>query len=163
MEMKIGIICVSDRCSRGEAQDASGPQIARSLGSLLTEQAYRLVPDERDRIGSAIVELCDEWGADAVFTTGGTGFSPRDVTPEATRDVMEREAPGVAEAIRMKSLEITPRAMLSRAVSGIRGHTLIVNLPGSPKAVRESIEVVLPVLEHAKETLGGATVSCGRE
>ena len=109
----------------------------------------------------ALIYLCDDVKADVVFTTGGTGFAPRDVTPEATKAVIEREAPGVAEAIRMKSMEITPKAMLSRAVSGIRKQTLIINLPGSPKAVRESIEVVMPVLPHAVETLSGNTLSCG--
>lgn len=109
----------------------------------------------------ALCELADQCGADVVLTTGGTGFAPRDVTPEATKAVIEKEAPGIAEAIRAKSLEITPRAMLSRAVSGIRGKTLIINLPGSPKAVRECIDVVLPVLPHAVETLSGNTQSCG--
>ena len=98
-----------------------------------------------------------------VFTTGGTGFAPRDVTPEATADVIEKAVPGIPEAIRAESLKITPRAMLSRAAAGIRGKTLIVNLPGSPKAVKESLAVVLPVLEHSVETLSGKTISCGRE
>ena len=113
-------------------------------------------------LAAALIEMCDALHSDVVFTTGGTGFSPRDVTPEATKDVIDREAPGIAEAIRAKSMEITPMAMLSRAVSGIRGKTLIINLPGSPKAVRESIEVVLPVLDHAVETMSGVTLSCGK-
>ena len=155
------ILCVSDRCSEGLCEDKSGPlikELVKPLGDVID---YMIVPDEKEDISSAIIRFCDELNADVVFTTGGTGFAPRDVTPEATIAVLERNAPGIAEAIRMKSLEITPKAMLSRAVSGIRGKTLIINLPGSPKAVKESIEVVLPVLPHAVETLSGNTLSCG--
>lgn len=159
--MKIGIVCVSDRCSRGECEDQSGPAIAECIAGLCADPFYQLVPDDRTRIADALRELADEACADVIFTTGGTGFAPRDVTPEATLSVLDRQAPGVAEAIRAESMRITPRAMLSRAVSGIRGRTLIVNLPGSPKAVRESLAVVLPVLPHAVETLGGQTQSCG--
>ena len=159
--MKFGIICVSDRCYKGECEDQSGKAIAECVKDLSTENEYRLVPDEKEMISNAIVELCDSFNADVVFTTGGTGFAPRDITPEATLSVIEKQVPGISEAIRAKSLEITNRAMLSRAVSGIRGKTLIINLPGSPKAVRESIEVVLPVLEHAVETLSGNTQNCG--
>ena len=159
--MKFGIVCVSDRCSRGECEDKSGPAIAECVAALSDENAYRLVPDDIQQIQNALTELSDCFGADVIFTTGGTGFAPRDVTPEATQAVIEKEASGIAEAIRAESLRITPRAMLSRAVSGIRGKTLIVNLPGSPKAVRESIAVVLPVLTHAVELLGGDTQSCG--
>ncbi|MBQ7542591.1 MAG: molybdopterin adenylyltransferase [Clostridia bacterium] len=159
--MKIGIVCVSDRCSRGECADQSGPAIAECVHELCSAPEYRLVPDDAPQIQSVLKALADDVGADVVFTTGGTGFAPRDVTPEATLAVIDRTAPGIAEAIRAESLRITPRAMLSRAVSGIRGKTLIVNLPGSPKAVRESLAVVLPVLEHAVETLGGNTQSCG--
>lgn len=159
--MKIGIVCVSDRCSRGECADRSGPAIADCVADTASQTAYRLVPDEQERIREALLDLADGFGADVIFTTGGTGFAPRDVTPEATRSVIEREAPGIAEAIRMTSLAITPRAMLSRAVSGIYRRTLIVNLPGSPKAVRESIAVVLPILGHAVETMRGETQSCG--
>ena len=159
--MKFGIISVSDRCYRGECEDQSGPAIAGCVRELSDTTEYRLVPDEQALIKQALLELADEARCDVIFTTGGTGFAPRDVTPEATKAVLERETPGVSEAIRMKSLEITNRAMLSRAVSGIRGKTLIINLPGSPKAVRESLGVVLPVLPHAVETLGGNTLSCG--
>ena len=161
INMKFGIICVSDRCFNGEKEDMSGPAIAECVRELSTENEYRLVPDEKEMIENAITELADKSGADVVFTTGGTGFAPRDITPEATKAVIEKEVPGISEAIRAKSLEITDRAMLSRAVSGIRGKTLIINLPGSPKAVRESIEVVLPVLEHAVETISGNTQNCG--
>lgn len=122
---------------------------------------YLIVPDEKEEIEKALIYLCDDVKADVVLTTGGTGFAPRDITPEATKAVIEREAPGIAEAIRIKSLQITPKAMLSRAVSGIRGKSLIINLPGSPKAVKESLEFVLPVLPHAVEVLSGNTMNCG--
>lgn len=159
--MKFGIICVSDRCFKATCEDKSGPAIAECIKALSDKNEYRLVPDEKDLICKAICELADDFGADVIFTTGGTGFAPRDVTPEATKAVIEREAPGISEAIRAKSLDITPKAMLSRAVSGIRGKSLIINLPGSPKAVKESIEIVLPVLEHAVETMSGNTQNCG--
>ena len=159
--MKIGIVSISDRCFRGEREDQSGPAIAECVRELADAAEYRLVPDEKERIEKALIELSDNARCDVIFTTGGTGFAPRDVTPEATRAVLEKEAPGISEAIRAKSLEITNRAMLSRAVSGIRGATLIINLPGSPKAVKESIEVVLPVLPHAVGTLSGNTLNCG--
>lgn len=160
--LKFGILTVSDRCSRGEAEDKSGPAIREIVSPLGEVTAYRVVPDEKEQIGAALTEFADVLGCDFVFTTGGTGFAPRDVTPEATKAVIEKEVPGIPEAIRAESLKITPKAMLSRAVAGIRGKTLIVNLPGSPKAVRESLAVVLPVLEHAKETLSGETISCGK-
>ncbi|MBR4726463.1 MAG: MogA/MoaB family molybdenum cofactor biosynthesis protein, partial [Clostridia bacterium] len=114
--MKFGIVCVSDRCFAGECEDRSGPAIAECVKALSAENEYRLVPDEKETIMQALRELADQYGADVVLTTGGTGFAPRDVTPEATKAVIEKEAPGIAEAIRAKSLEITPRAMLSRAV-----------------------------------------------
>ena len=159
--MKIGIVSVSDRCYAGEREDQSGPAIAECVQELSDAAEYRLVPDEKALISAALIELADAARCDVIFTTGGTGLAPRDVTPEATKAVIEKEAPGVSEAIRAKSLAITNRAMLSRAVSGIRGKTLIINLPGSPKAVRESFEVVLPVLPHAVETLSGGAQSCG--
>lgn len=159
--MNFGVICVSDRCSQGICQDKSGPLIREILSPLGKVKQYEIMPDETDEIEKALIYMCDGEKLDVVFTTGGTGFAPRDVTPEATKAVIEREAPGIAEAVRMKSLAITPKAMLSRAVSGIRGRTLIINLPGSPKAVRESLEVVIPVLPHAVETLSGNTLSCG--
>ena len=160
--MRISVLTVSDRCSRGEAEDKSGPLISTILADAETV-CYRCVPDERDVIAAALTEMCDDLHSDVVFTTGGTGFAPRDVTPEATKDVIEREVPGIPEAIRAESLKITPKAMLSRATAGIRGKTLIINLPGSPKAVRESLAVVVPVLDHALETLSGVTLSCGKE
>lgn len=159
--MKIGIVCVSDRCAKGLCEDQSGKLMRELLQPLAAETVYRLVPDEQNEIEAALCALADDERADVILTTGGTGFAPRDVTPEATKAVIDRAAPGVSEAIRLKSLAVTPNAMLSRAVSGIRGKTLIVNLPGSPKAVRESLAVVLPVLPHAVETLSGNTQSCG--
>lgn len=159
--MTFGIVCVSDRCSKGLCEDKSGPLISEMLKDLGETAKYLLVPDEKELIENALIMLCDETKADIVFTTGGTGFAPRDVTPEATKAVIEREAPGIAEAIRMKSLEITPKAMLSRATSGIRKSSLIINLPGSPKAVREALEFILPVLSHAAEVLSGDTLNCG--
>ena len=159
--MKFGIVCVSDRCFKGECEDRSGPAIIECVKPLSDNNEYRLVPDEKYLISNTLTALADFENCDVVFTTGGTGFAPRDVTPEATKDVIEKEVPGISEAIRAKSLEITDRAMLSRAVSGIRGKTLIINLPGSPKAVKESIDVVLPILPHAVETLSGNTQNCG--
>ncbi len=159
--MKFGIVCVSDRCSKGVCEDRSGPAIEQIIKPLADEIKYMIVPDEQQDIAAALIELADEFKADIVLTTGGTGFAPRDVTPEATQSVIERKTPGISEAIRAKSLEITPKAMLSRAVSGIRGKTLIINLPGSPKAVRESLEIIMPVFEHAVETMSGNTQSCG--
>lgn len=162
MMMKFGIVCVSDRCSQGIYEDKSGPAIEEIIKPLAHEIKYLTVPDEKEDISAALISLADDFKADIVLTTGGTGFAPRDVTPEATESVIERRAPGISEAVRMKSLAITPKAMLSRAVSGIRGKTLIINLPGSPKAVRESLEVIMPVFEHAVETMSGKTISCGR-
>ena len=159
--MKFGVICVSDRCSKGLGEDKSGTAISELLAPLGETVFYEIVPDEKILISLALIRGCDNTDADIIFTTGGTGLAPRDVTPEATRAVIEKDVPGISEAIRQKSLEITPKAMLSRAVSGIRGSTLIINLPGSPKAVKEALEVVMPVLPHAVETLSGNTISCG--
>ncbi|MBQ7158890.1 MAG: MOSC domain-containing protein [Treponema sp.] len=143
------IITVSDRSFRGEREDASGPVLAEELtkaGYTITETL--LLPDEEEDIAAALIRICDTQKPAVIFTTGGTGFSVRDCTPEATLKVAERNAPGIAEAIRAESMKITPHAMLSRAVSVIRGRTIIINLPGSPKAVKESLAVVLPALAH---------------
>lgn len=159
--MKFGIVCISDRCSQGVCEDMSSPAIKEMISPMADEVICRIVPDEKSEIISALLEMSDIMHADIILTTGGTGFAPRDITPEATESVIERKTPGISEAVRAKSLAITPRAMLSRAVSGIRGKTLIVNLPGSPRAVRESLEVIMPVFEHAVETMSGNTQSCG--
>lgn len=160
-KMLISIVTVSDRCSAGLTEDKSGPLLAELIKDVAQSGGYSVVPDEKELIAKELIRLCDEVKSDVVFTTGGTGFAPRDVTPEATKAVIEKEVPGIPEAIRLRSLGFTPKAMLSRATAGIRGKTLIINLPGSPKAVRESLEVVLPVLEHAVETLSGETQNCG--
>ena len=159
--MTFGIICVSDRCSKGICEDRSGPLIKEFLSSLSSDFHYLTVPDEIEEIAKALINLADNKKADVIFTTGGTGFAPRDVTPEATLSVIEKAVPGIPEAIRYESLKITKNAMLSRAVAGIRGKSLIINLPGSPKAVKESLEIVLPVLPHAEKTLSGDTQNCG--
>ena len=159
--MRFGVVCVSDRCAAGQNEDKSGPRILELIAPLAQESLYRLVPDEKAQIAQTLIELADTQKVDVILTTGGTGFAPRDVTPEATVAVVDRLAPGISEAIRMKSLAVTNRAMLSRAVSGLRGKTLIINLPGSPKAVAESLDVILPVLPHAVETLSGNTQNCG--
>lgn len=158
----IGIITASDKGSKGERVDTSGPlieEILKELGGVVKE--YAIVPDERQQLAEKMIYMADVLKLDLIFTTGGTGFSPRDVTPEATLDVVDRLAPGIAEAIRMKSLSITPKAMLSRAVAGIRKQSLIINLPGSPKGVKESLEVILPALSHGIGILKGTDGECG--
>ncbi len=154
MTIRFGILTLSDRSSRGERADASGPALANLIqaeGWSVTKQA--LLPDELSAIRDLLVSWADSGDLDVILTTGGTGFSPRDVTPEATRAVIEREAPGIAEAMRAASLKITPHAMLSRVVAGIRGKILIINLPGSPKGAVENLQVVMPVLPHAIQLL----------
>ena len=152
--MRIAIVTVSDGVARGEREDLSGAALAELLAPLGEITGRHVTPDDREEIAATLRRLCDA-GVDLVVTTGGTGLGPRDVTPEATRDVLEREAPGLGEAMRAATLAKTPMAMISRATAGVRGRTLLLNLPGSPKGVRECLEVVLPVLPHAVDILGG--------
>ncbi len=150
MGIRFGILTASDRSARGERPDASGPALAdrvRAEGWSVVQMA--ILPDDRSVLAETMRQWADSSLLDVILVTGGTGFAPRDVTPEATRDVIEKEAPGLAEAMRAASLSITPHAMLSRLVAGIRGRTLILDLPGSPKGAVENLQVVLPVLEHA--------------
>lgn len=159
-----GILVTSDKGSRGERLDGSGPvaaEILRGIGAEIVCQ--RVVPDDRETIAAALVEMADRLGLDLVVTSGGTGLGPRDCTPEATLQVIDRQVPGLAEAMRREGLKSTPRAMLSRAVAGVRGRTLIVNLPGSPRGVRENLGVILAALPHAVEVLRGEAGDCARE
>jgi len=161
--IKIGILTVSDKGHASQRIDESGKLIKELIKQINGEVVdYKIVPDEREIISLNLVKMADELQIDIILTTGGTGFSPRDITPEATLDVIDRQVPGIPEAMRLISLEITPRAMLSRAVAGIRNKTLIVNLPGSPKAVKECLEVIMPVLPHAIQILKGETGECAR-
>lgn len=163
LPFQAAVITLSDRCSSGEREDESGPAIEKRL----MEEGYQIIerlvlPDDRAALEKELIRLCDQRTPDLILTTGGTGFSPRDITPEATLAVAERPAPGIAEAIRAASMEITRRAMLSRAVSVIRGKTLIVNLPGSPKACMESMDVFMDQLPHGLSLLRGSVMDCGR-
>jgi len=157
-----GILTISDKGSRGERQDKSGEAIRKILSNIDARIVdYDIVPDEKDLIVEKLVKWVDEDDLDVLLTTGGTGLTPRDVTPEATLAVVDKIVPGFAEAMRAESLKETPMAMLSRAVAGTRGKCLIINLPGSTKAVRECLEVILPALPHAVETLKGQAGECG--
>ncbi|MGD8758660.1 MAG: MogA/MoaB family molybdenum cofactor biosynthesis protein [Anaerolineales bacterium] len=152
--MRVAVLTISDRSARGEREDLSGPELRK----LLAKQAWdvdrhSIVSDDQDEIEKILIEWADSGEVDLILTTGGTGFSARDRAPEATLAVIDRSAPGLAEAMRASSLKKTPHAMLSRAVSGIRKATLIVNLPGSPRAAKENLQVVLPALQHAVELL----------
>jgi molybdopterin adenylyltransferase len=156
-----GILTISDKGSRGERIDESGEAIKEILAALDARVLkYEVVPDEREVISAKLAEWVDKEGIELILTTGGTGLTPRDVTPEATLAVIDKEVPGFAEAMRIESLKKTPMAVLSRAVSGIRKRSLIVNLPGSPKAVRECLEAVSPAFNHAIETLRGESGDC---
>jgi len=155
MTLRFGILTLSDRSARGERADASGPALTRLIQAenwIVAKEA--LLPDDESAIRAILIKWSDSGNMDVILTTGGTGFAPRDVTPEATRAVIDREAPGLAEAMRAASLKITPHAMLSRIITGIRKKTLIINLPGSPKGAVENLQVLIPVLPHAVQLLG---------
>ncbi len=156
MMFTVGILTISDKGARGQRYDESGQTIKELVSSLDSEVVhYEIVPDELDVIRQKLAEWADSGKADVIITTGGTGLGERDVTPEATAAVIDRVVPGFAEAMRIKSLSKTPMAMLSRAIAGVRGRSLIVNLPGSPRAVRECLEVVLPAIPHAVDIIKG--------
>jgi molybdenum cofactor synthesis domain-containing protein len=161
LHFRAAVLTVSDKGSRGEREDKSGSVLAElieEIGGIVVER--RIVPDEREQIASTLSELARI--ADLVISTGGTGIGPRDVTPEATRSIIEKELPGIGEAMRMKSMEVAPTAMLSRAVAGTVGCALIVNFPGSPKAVRECFAFIKSALPHAMELLRGSGGECGK-
>ena len=161
---RVAVITVSDKGFKGEREDASGKlvgEIMEANGYALA--SYAILPDEQDMLENELIRICDESLADLILTTGGTGFSPRDRTPEATMAVAHRMAPGIPEAMRMQSMGVTKRAMLSRAVAAIRWKTLIVNLPGSPKAVRENLEFIVAELAHGLDILTGNAGECGGE
>ncbi|MEX2237510.1 MAG: MogA/MoaB family molybdenum cofactor biosynthesis protein [Dehalococcoidia bacterium] len=157
MAIRIGVLTVSDKGSRGERVDTSGPAIRDSLEGLGEVLLYEIVADDRETIAEYLRSWSDDDHVDIIFTTGGTGLTPRDVTVDATLDAVQWLVPGLAEAMRSEGLKFTPMSMLSRAVAGVRARTLIVNLPGSEKAVRENIAVVLPVLQHAVDSIRGQT------
>ena len=157
----VGILTISNKGWRGERQDTSGEAIRKILSGIDVHiMNYDIVPDEKELIAQKLVKWADEDDLDVIITTGGTGLSPTDVTPEATLSVVDRIVPGFAEAMRAESLKKTPMGVLSRAVAGTRGDCLIINLPGSPKAVRECLEPILPALPHAVETLKGQGGEC---
>lgn len=161
MTISAGVITVSDKGSRGERDDKSGIEVVnllKGIGADIVQTA--IIPDEVDQIKKILVEYADIRNLDLIITTGGTGVSPRDVTPDATLAVIDKEVPGMAEAMRRESAAITPHAMISRAVAGIRGRSLIINLPGSPKGVRENLAVILPALKHAVEKIKGDCTEC---
>lgn len=160
--VNVAVITISDKGAAGIREDKSGPALVEALKGYALVKHTLILPDEFTQIQAALVELCEDGQVDLILTTGGTGLSPRDITPEATKSVIDRAVPGITEAMRAESRKITDRAMLSRATAGIRKRTLIINLPGSPKAAVECLQVFLPALPHAVETLRGEAYECGR-
>jgi len=162
MMITVAVLTLSDKGSKGEREDLSGPLIRDMLKSIDAEvRFYDVLPDEKKLIKEKIIEYAEK--VDLILTTGGTGLSPRDVTPDATLEVIDKQVPGIAEAMRSEGYKKTKRAMLSRAVAGVRGRTLIINLPGSPKAVKENLEVIIDALPHAIEKIKGDTSECGTQ
>lgn len=160
-DFKAGVLTVSDKGSRGEREDESGDTAVRMLEKEgFSPVTKKIVPDNIQRISDALIQWVDSDGLSLIVTSGGTGLSPTDVTPQAMRDVIDFEVPGISEAMRAESLRKTPHAMLSRAIAGVRGRCLIINLPGSPKGVKENLSVVLPALKHGLSKLGGDTTDC---
>ena len=159
---RVGVLTLSDKGARGERQDESGRLLGEMIATVGSVTRYQVIPDEPDKIVMLLTSWCDDLRLDLILTTGGTGLSPRDQTPQATARVLDYQVPGMAEAMRSASREKTPRAMLSRALVGVRGQTLIINLPGSPKAVRENLEVLIPVLPHALAKLQGDQSDCAQ-
>jgi len=158
----VGILTISDKGSRGEREDKSGLEIERLVKDLPARMdAYEIIPDDKDIIIDRLTDYVDKRGLDLIITTGGTGVAPRDVTPDATLKVIDKEVPGMAEAMRLEGLKKTPHAMISRAVVGVRKRSLIVNLPGSPKAVKENLEAILLSIPHAIDKIKGDTTECG--
>jgi len=161
MGLQAAVITISDKGARGEREDLSGQAIIEILGEIGIEVSeYRVIPDEEGKIKETLLELADMGNYELIITTGGTGVSPRDVTPDATLKVIEKAIPGIAEAMRHASIAVTPHAMISRAIAGIRKRSLIINLPGSPRAVRDNLSVVLPALRHAIEKIKGDQSDC---
>ena len=157
----VAVLTMSDKGSKGEREDVSGPLIQDLLKNINAEiKYYEILPDEKELIKKKLIEYSKK--VDLILTTGGTGLSPRDVTPEATLEVIDRQVPGIAEAMRSEGLKKTSRAMLSRAVAGVKERSLIINLPGSPKAVKENLEIILDVIPHAIEKIKGDTSECAR-
>ncbi len=159
--MKAGVLTISDKGSRNERKDESGPVVSELLLSIGAKvENYEIIPDEKDVIELKLIEYSDKMSLDIIVTTGGTGVSPRDLTPDATLAVLDREIPGFAEAMRMESFKKTPHALISRAVAGVRGNTLIINLPGSPKGAKENLEILLKSIPHTVSKLQGDPTDC---
>ena len=161
VDITVAVLTLSDKGSKGERRDESGPLIREMLKDIKAEITYYdILPDEKELIKEKLIEYSSK--VDLILTTGGTGLSPRDVTPEATLEILDRQVPGIAEAMRSEGLKLTKRAMLSRAVAGVNGKSLIVNLPGSPKAVKESLSIIIDVIPHAIQKIRGDASECAR-